>query len=179
MNRLMNWGCAPVIASRVIAADAPTLLSLVSDSRGQRRLVAGLSPLLRPHASLGTIRTPRVVPVRVQLGGRDVAWLSWLLSPSRGTTEVDLLAQFEQRGLLMRLALVLGGRRWLRRRLEETLCALARQAHDAAEDARSVKPAGTIGRAGARRRARRAASSAPRRAARHPSRPRRPAAPHR
>ena len=146
MNRLMNWGCAPVIASRVIAADAPTLLSLVSDSRGQRRLVAGLSPLLRPHASVGTIRTPRVVPVRVQLLGRDVAWVTWLLSPGRGTTEVDVFAQFEQRRLALRLALVLGGRRWLRRRLEQTLRALARLAHDAAEDVGCVEPAGRVTR---------------------------------
>ena len=140
-NRLENRGCAPVIASRVIAADAPALLSLVSDSRGQQRLVAGVTRLLRPHASVGTIRTPRIVPVRVQLRGRDVLWITWLLSPSRGTTEVDLMAQFERRGALTRLVALLGGRRWLRRHLEDTLSAMARLAHDAAEDVREDKPA--------------------------------------
>ncbi len=133
-NRLENWGCAPVIASRVIAADAPALLSLVSDLRGQQRLVAGVSPLLRPHASVGTIRTPRIVPVRVQLRGRDVLWITWLLSPSRGTTEVDLMAQFERRGPLTRLVALLGGRRWLRRHLDDTLSTIARRAHAAAEN---------------------------------------------
>lgn len=139
LHRLENWGCAPVIASRVIAADAPTLLALVSDPRGQWRLVAGVPPLLRPHASVGTSRTRRLVPVRVQLRGRDVVWVTWFLSPSRGTTEVDLFAQFEARGLLMRVALVLGGRRWLRRRLEATLGTLARLAHAAAEDLHDVE----------------------------------------
>lgn len=142
-TRFENWGCAPVIASRVIAADAPALLSLVSDSRGQQRLVAGVTRLLRPHACVGTIRTPRIVPVRVQLRGRDVLWVTWLLSPSRGTTEVDVMAQFERRGALTRLVAVLGGRRWLRRHLQDTLSTMARLAHDAAEDVREEDRAGT------------------------------------
>ena len=142
-TRLVNWGCAPVIASRVIAADAPALLSLVSDPRGQQRLVAGVSPLLRPHASVGTIRTPRIVPVRVQLRGRDVLWITWLLSPGRGTTEVDLMAQFERRGPLTSLLSLLGGRRWLRRHLHDTLSTMARLAHDAAEDVREEDRAST------------------------------------
>lgn len=139
LQRLTNWGRAPVIASRVIAADAPTLLALVSDPRGQWRLVAGVNPLLRPHASVGTSRTPRLVPVRVRLRDRDVLWVTWMLSPSRGTTEVDLVAQFEARGLLARLALLLGGRRWVRRRLQDTLQTLARLAHEAAEDVHDLE----------------------------------------
>jgi hypothetical protein len=139
LNRLMNWGCAPVIATRVIAADAAALTALVSDPNGQWRLVAGVSPLLRPCASVETSASSRLVPVRVRLGRRDVLWITWILSPRRGTTEVDLAAQLESRGLLARLALVLGGRRWLRRRLDATLNTLAALAHCAAEDLDDVE----------------------------------------
>ena len=68
LNRLMNWGCAPVIATRVIAADAAAVRALVADPNGQWRLVAGVAPLLRPHASVGTSASSRLVPVRVQRG---------------------------------------------------------------------------------------------------------------
>jgi hypothetical protein len=139
LNRLMNWGFAPVIATRVIAADAAALRALISDPNGQWRLVAGVSPRLRPRASAGTSASSRLVPVRVQLGGRDVLWITWILTPRRGTTEVDLAAQLESRGLLARLALVLGGRRWLRRRLDATLNTLAALAHGAAEDLGDVE----------------------------------------
>lgn len=139
LNRLMNWGCAPVIATRAIAADAAALRALVSDPNGQWRLVAGVSPLLRPHASAGTSASSRLVPVRVRLGGRDVLWITWILTPRRGTTEVDLAAQFESRGLFTRVALVLGGRRWLRSRLDATLDTLAALAHCAAEDLDDVE----------------------------------------
>jgi hypothetical protein len=135
LNRLLNWGLAPVIATRVIAAGAPALLALVSDPSGQWRLVAGVPPLLRPHASVVPTRaSSRLVPVRVQLGRRDVLWITWILTPRRGTTEVDLAAQVESRGVIARLALALGGRRWLRHRLKVTLDTLATLAHCAAED---------------------------------------------
>lgn len=139
LNRLMNWGCAPVIATRVIAADAAALRALVADPGGRRRLVAGVSARLRPHAGIATSASARLVPVRVQLGHRDVLWITWILTPRRGTTEVDLAAQLESRGLLVRLALVLGGRRWLRHRLEATLSTLAGLAHCAAEDLDDVE----------------------------------------
>jgi hypothetical protein len=139
LNRLMNWGCAPVIATRLIAADAAALRALVADPSGQWRVVAGVPALLRPHASVGTSASLRLVPVRVQLGHRDVLWITWILTPRRGTTEVDLAAQVESRGLLTRLALALGGRRWLRHRLDATLATLAALAHCAAEDVDDVE----------------------------------------
>ena len=139
LNRLMNWGRAPVIATRVIAADAPVLLALVSDPNGQWRLVAGVSPLLRPRANVATSASSRLVPVRVQLRGRDVLWITWILTPRRGTTEVDLAAQIESHGLFARLLLTLGGRRWLQHRLEVTLDTLATLAHCAAEDLDDVE----------------------------------------
>jgi hypothetical protein len=133
-NQLLNWGCAPVIATRVVAADACTLRALVSDPASQWRLVAGFSPRLRPRAQVGPNSSTRLVPVRVQLGRRDVLWITWILSPTRGTTEVDLAAQVESRGIFARLALLLGGRRWLRHQLETTLSTLADLAICAAED---------------------------------------------
>jgi hypothetical protein len=139
LNRLMSWGCAPIIVTRAIAADAAALRALVSDPNGQWRLVAGVSPLLRAHAGVVASASARVVPVRVRLGRRDVLWITWILTPSRGTTEVDLAAQLESRGLLARLALVLGGRRWLRHRLDATLDTLAVLAHCAAEDLDDVE----------------------------------------
>lgn len=134
LNRLYNWGRTPVIASRVIPADSATLHALVADLASQWRMVDDLHRLLRAHAQVGPSIAMGLVPVRVQLGGRDVLWLTWMLSPSRGTTEVDLSAQIESRGLLARLLLVFGGRRWLRHRLEDTLDTLAVLAHRAAED---------------------------------------------
>jgi hypothetical protein len=139
LNRLMNWGRAPVIATRAIVADAATLLALVSDPAAQWRIVEGVSPRLRPHAHVEQSRSARLVPVRVQLGRRDVLWITWILTPRRGTTEVDLAAQLQSRSLLARLALLLGGRRWLRHRLDHTLGTLAALAHCAAEDVDDVE----------------------------------------
>lgn len=134
LNRLTNWGRTPVIATRVISADSSTLHALVSDPASQWRVVDGVHRLLRAHAQVGPRTTKRRIPVRVQLGGRDVLWLTWILGPSRGTTEVDLAAQVKAGGVLARLLLLLGGRRWLRRRLEDILDNLAMLAHRAAED---------------------------------------------
>jgi len=139
LNRLMNWGRAPVIATRAIVADAATLLALVSDPAAQWRIVEGVSPLLRPHAHVEQSRSARLVPVRVQLGRHDVLWITWILTPRRGTTEVDLAAQLQSRSLAARLVLALGGRRWLRHRLDHTLGTLAALAHCAAEDVDDVE----------------------------------------
>jgi hypothetical protein len=139
LNRLVNWGRAPVIATRAIVADAATLLALISDPAGQWRIVEGVSPLLRPYAHVEQSRSTRLVPVRVQLGRRDVLWVTWILTPRRGTTEVDLAAQLQSRSLMARLMLQLGGRRWLRHRLEHTLGTLAALAHCAAEDVDDIE----------------------------------------
>ncbi|MGH2841675.1 MAG: hypothetical protein ACRDKY_12710 [Solirubrobacteraceae bacterium] len=153
LNRMVSWGRAPVIATRIIAADAATLRALVSDPASQWRIVHGVSPLLRPRAHVETNRFPRLVAVRVRFGRRDVLWITWILTPSPGTTEVDLVAQIESRGILARLVLLLGGRRWLRHRLETRLADLAALAHCAAEDlddvARDADFTQTIPRKGA------------------------------
>jgi hypothetical protein len=139
LNRLMSWGRAPVIATRAIVADAATLLALVTDPAGQWRIVDGVSPRLRPHAHVEPSHSARLVKVRVQCGHRDVLWVTWMLTPRRGTTEVDLAAQLESRSVLARLVLLAGGRRWLRHRVEQTLSCLAALAHGAAEDIADIE----------------------------------------
>src|ERR1044072_1417835 len=95
LSTLHEWGREPVIATRVIAADLATLHRLVSAPASQWRLVDGLSPGLRAAAHVAPSRHPRFVHARVTLGRRDVLWMTWILTPRRGTTEVDLAAQLE------------------------------------------------------------------------------------
>ena len=140
LNQLHSWGRSPVIATRVIAADVATLRRLVTAPACRALVVAGVSPLLRASACRGPRSSEHLVSVRVRLGRRDVLWLTWILSPSRGTTEVDLAAQVESHGLAVRLALALGGRRWLAHRLDAILATLAALAHHAAEDVADVAP---------------------------------------
>jgi hypothetical protein len=133
-NSVINWGRSPVSATRTVAADAATLKAVVGDQSTQARLVDGISTVLRPSVRLEASRHPRFVHAMVRMGGRDVLWLTWILTPRQGTTEVDLIAQLESRSVLARLAMLLGGRRRLRTRLDRTLDVLATLAHRAAED---------------------------------------------
>ena len=133
-NSVINWGLSPVSATRTVAADPATLKGVVADQHTQERLVDGISPLLRPSARAEASRHPRFAHAMVRLGGRDVLWITWILTPRQGTTEVDLIAQLESRSVLARLAMLLGGRRWLRTRLGRTLNAVATLAHRTAED---------------------------------------------
>ena len=133
-NSVINWGLSPVSATRTVAADAATLKTVVADQINQGRLVDGISPLLRPDARVEPSRHPRFVHAMVRMGGRDVLWTTWILTPGQGTTEVDLIAQLEWRSALGRLTMLLGGRRRLRKRLDRTLNGLTTLAHRAAED---------------------------------------------
>jgi hypothetical protein len=121
--RLMNLGFEPVIATRVVAADLAVLRRLLSDPASYDG-----EACVRPGSS------ERVVAVRVRFGARRILRYTWILSPHRGTTEVDLAVQVESRGIAVRLALLLGGRRWLQRRLDALLQTLSRDAARAAED---------------------------------------------
>ncbi len=141
LTGLHEWGREPVVATKVVAADAATLRTLVADPASQWRLVAGVSPHLRPRARLAPSRHPRFVHAVVSLAGRDALWLTWILTPRRGTTEVDLAAQIETRSILVRLLWSVGGRRLLRRRLETTLATLAALALRVAEDLDNVEAA--------------------------------------
>jgi hypothetical protein len=155
LNHLANWGLSPIIATRAVAADGDALRALLSDPANQWRLaasfaeVAALQPVgdrcearlrlpmgLRMHASLHVepTRTGRLLTSEVLLGRRTVAWATWILTPDRGTTEVDLAIQPESRRLLTRLALLLGGRRCIAGRLDTALATLATTAARAVED---------------------------------------------
>jgi len=132
LNRLMNWGLTPLIATRTVAADAGTLQHFLSEPGNQMRLLRRvprhLEIQVQPWAK------GRVVAVEILRGRRTVLWATWILSAGRGTTEVDLAMQFETRGLATRLALVLGGRRWLARRVDDALARLGQACARAAED---------------------------------------------
>jgi hypothetical protein len=165
LNRLVSWGLAPIIVTRTIAADADALHSLLADPANQWRLatpfadVAGLQPAddrcdARLRLALG-VRRPasihvkpsrrhRLLTTEVRLGRRTVAWATWILTPSPGTTEVDLAIQPESRSLLTRLALLLGGRRWITHRLEIVLATLATTSARAAEQVVATPTAAVV-----------------------------------
>ena len=132
MNRLMNWGVTPLIATRTVAADAGTLQHFLSEPANElrllRRVPRDLNVEVQPRAK------GRVVEVEILRRRRTVLWATWILSAGRGTTEVDLAVQFETRGLATRLALALGGRRWLTRRVDDALARLGQVCARAAEE---------------------------------------------
>ena len=132
LNRLMNWGVTPLIATRTVAADAGTLHHFLSEPADQLRLLRRVPRDLEVHVQPRA--KGRVVSVEILRRRRTVLWATWILSAGRGTTEVDLVVQFETRGLVTRLALVLGGRRWLARQVDDALARLGRVCARAAED---------------------------------------------
>lgn len=142
LNRLMNWELTPLFATRTVAADAGTLHHFLSRPANQLRLLRkvprGLDVHVQPRAK------GRVVSVEIVRGRRTVLWATWILSAGRGTTEVDLAVQFEPRGLAARLALVLGGRRWLARRVDDALARLGQVCARAAEDIVPAPASGPI-----------------------------------
>ena len=140
MQRVMNWGLSPIIATRRIAADMPVLRRLLSEPSGQARLASAAgarraSILVRPSTS------ERFLTSELRIGRRTVAWLTWILSADRGTTEIDLALQLESRGVGARLFLLFGGRRLIARRLDATLAALGAAAVRVAEHPVTDRPA--------------------------------------
>jgi hypothetical protein len=137
LNSLLNWGTAPVFATRAVAADAPTVHGLLSDPAHARELAAGIPPLLRARVRMTPNAGPRFRRATVQLAGRDVLRLTWLIVPGRGSTEIDLAAQLESDGVLARLVLKVARHR-LRRHLERALGGLAEAARRTAEECGAV-----------------------------------------
>lgn len=131
LDRMLNWGLAPLLATRAVAADGATLRRLLSDPANHVRLAGGPRDL---HARVRPSTSQRVVCVELLYRERSVLWATWILSPGSGTTEVDLALQFETRGPGTRLALLLGGRHWLGRRADAALARLAQACARAAED---------------------------------------------
>lgn len=150
MNRLANWGLTPIVVTRTVAADAAALRELLSDPANQQRLLPGACA--RAELAIKPSPSRRVITTELLIGRRTVAWLTWLLTSAGGTTEIDLVFQPEQRGAATRLALVLGGRRWLARRLEAALATLATTAAHVVEHAvaASASDAAGDGRRGRR-----------------------------
>ena len=66
------------------------------------------------------------------VGARTHARVTWTLAPAGGGTEVTLAAEVERDSALDRLLLAAGGRRWLERRFQEVLEALAERLAPAA-----------------------------------------------
>jgi hypothetical protein len=155
LHRVKNWGLGPSIATRTVAADGDALHALLCDPANHWRLASSFARVIDPQPGsdrcdarlrlpLG-MRVPASVQVRpsrrgrlltceIRFGRRTVAWATWILSPDRGTTEVDLAIQLESRSLVTRLVLVLGGRRWIARRLDTALATLALTSVRVAED---------------------------------------------
>ena len=123
---LMHLGYAPVIATRTVAADAAELDAYLTDPLHERRLL-GAPATVRPS------RSPGLVTAHLTAGRGAEIWATWILEPRRGSTEVTLAAQVEPRGPALQLALLLGGRRRIERRLDRALARLARVCADRAE----------------------------------------------
>lgn len=146
LNSFVNWGLGPIIATRTIAADGAALHALLCDPANQWCLATSVARVLalqpagdrcdarlrlpfgmRVGASVQVkpSRRGRLVTSEIRVGHRTVAWATWILSPDRGTTEVDLAIQLESRSLVTRLTLLLGGRRWIARRLDTALAIIS------------------------------------------------------
>jgi hypothetical protein len=134
LHRLLNWGFAPIIATRVVAADGAAVHDFLADGANHWRLGARGGAPRGGAVSVRASRSGEVLWAEVRLPRAGSFFVTWLLSPGRGTTEVDAAVQFESRRLLLRLALVLGGRRLVARRLDGALASLAQMCVHAAED---------------------------------------------
>jgi hypothetical protein len=162
LNRLMNWGLTPIIVTRIVAADGHALRAFLASPANQWRLATSFCDVVavQPAGKCGDARlrlpfgarmnagihvkasqSARVLSAELSLGRRTVAWATWILTPDRGTTEIDLAVQFESRGLATRLVLLLGGRRWIARRLDMVLATLATASARVAESFVSLPPA--------------------------------------
>ena len=90
---------------------------------------------VRGPLGLGRTATTQVVatePTRSMVGtaalsGGTQAVVRWTLTPEEGDTRVELAAHLQQAGLLDRLLLAAGGRRWVRRRFASILATLAKR----------------------------------------------------
>lgn len=140
-----------IAASRVIPASPERVFEFLSDLHNHWRLEAhfvevehvepeGDGGQVRLRGLLGLGRTARTrveeaVPNsrlrgRADIGGGTVGLVAWDIEPADGGSQVALSAVVERAGVLDRLILDLGGRRYLRRIFARTLENLERQLAD-------------------------------------------------
>jgi hypothetical protein len=112
--RLMNGCYEPVTARRLVAADLATVQALLVDPC----TYGGVAHVL-PSSSA------RVIVARVHVTPRTVVRYTSTLRPNRGTTELDLALELDSRSARYRLALLLGGTRWLHQQMEVTLATIS------------------------------------------------------
>jgi hypothetical protein len=165
LDRLVNWGLGPIIVTGTVAADDDALRGVLADPANQWRLAASFADVIalepagdrcdvqlrlllgkRVHASVHVkpSRRGRLLTAEVRIGTRTIAWVTWILTAGRGTTEVDLAVKLESRSLATRLVMLLGGRRWIARRLETALATLATTSARVAEDVVAPPMAGFV-----------------------------------
>ena len=160
--RLLQSRYGWISARRAIAAERAPLYDFLSELENHWLLAGGFVEALRAdgagprgrevklrgplglrrraRTSVLVSRAPRVIIGRAEVGRRTVARISWVLAPGRpGSTNVELSAVVERVGPLDALVLLLGGRRWLERRFEATLGALAVLAAAADDDEGSLE----------------------------------------
>lgn len=110
-NRVGGRGPGPIIATRILAANGDVLRDHLCSPANQWRLASTFADIvaLRPagercdarlrlalgvrcHASLHVKANPAagVLRTAVRVGFRTVAWVTWILTPGRGTTELDV-----------------------------------------------------------------------------------------
>jgi hypothetical protein len=121
--KITSIGYEPIISTRSVCADVDSLHELLADPANYRGNVTVRPPTRR-----------EVVVVFAHTGRGRVVRYTWILTPGRGTTEVDLIAQLESRGAALRALMLLGGRGALTRRAEKMLAELARSTATAAEN---------------------------------------------
>jgi hypothetical protein len=121
--KITSIGYEPIISSRAVCADVDALHDFLADPANYRGTVTVRPPTRR-----------EVVVAFAQAGRGRVVRYTWILTPGRGTTEVDLIAQLESRGPALRTLMLLGGRRALSRRVEKMLADLGRSTATAAEN---------------------------------------------
>jgi Polyketide cyclase / dehydrase and lipid transport len=93
--------------------------------RGVVRLRGPLGLRRTASTKVTAARPPRLMIGTAEIAGGTRARVSWTLARRLGDTRVRLAAEVDCTSRLDRLLLALGGRRWLERRFEETIEALA------------------------------------------------------
>jgi hypothetical protein len=114
-----------------LARDSVELISLERRSGGTDAAVVRLRGPLAVQRTADTtvlaLRAPAWIAGRASIGRRTRAWITWQIEAGEPGSTVSLSVLVERVALRDRVILVLGGRRWLRRRFESALSSLSEQ----------------------------------------------------